>query len=97
MNQASTNFEEAVTNNTESIKVQPAGFFIRLAAYLVDYLIAGGIIAMIKALPVEEGVSENLLVHLMSAAIGIFAIVSLSLMLSLGGLLYASMNYLARM
>lgn len=56
-----------------------------------------GIIAMIKALPVEEGVSENLLVHLMSAAIGIFAIVSLSLMLSLGGLLYASMNYLARM
>ena len=48
MNQASTNFEEAVTNNTEPVKVQPAGFFIRLAAYLVDYLIAGGIIAMIK-------------------------------------------------
>ena len=51
----------------------------------------------IGSVTVEEGVSENLLVHLMSAAIGIFAIVSLSLMLSLGGLLYASMNYLARM
>lgn len=62
MNQASTNFEEPVNtyteleinyteptaNNSEQEKVQPAGFFIRLAAYLVDYLIAGGIIAMIK-------------------------------------------------
>ncbi len=49
-----------------------------------------GIIAMIKALPVEEGVSENLLVHLMSAAIGIFAVVSGFIMMTLGGMLYTS-------
>lgn len=49
-----------------------------------------GIIAMMKALPVNEGASENVLVHLMSAAIGIFAVVSLFIMLTVGGLLYAS-------
>lgn len=62
MNQPSTNFEETVTtytepaindvkpevNLTESQQSQPAGFFIRLAAYVVDYIIAGGIIAMIN-------------------------------------------------
>lgn len=42
------NYTEPTENNSEQEKVQPAGFFIRLAAYLVDYLIAGGIIAMIK-------------------------------------------------
>lgn len=62
MNQPSTNFEESVTtytepeindvkpemNPTEFQQRQPAGFFIRLAAYVVDYIIAGGIIAMIN-------------------------------------------------
>lgn len=45
MNQASTNYVEF---ENKPIKSQPAGFFIRLAAYLIDSLLAGGIIAMIN-------------------------------------------------
>ena len=43
MNQALTNYTEP-----QLVKRQPAGFFIRLAAYLIDSLLAGGIIAMIN-------------------------------------------------
>lgn len=43
MNQALTNYTEP-----QPVKRQPAGFFIRLAAYLIDSLLAGGIIAMIN-------------------------------------------------
>lgn len=43
MNQALTNYAEP-----RPVKRQPAGFFIRLAAYLIDSLLAGGIIAMIN-------------------------------------------------
>lgn len=45
MNQASINYTEL---ESKPVKNQPAGFFIRLAAYLIDSLLAGGIIAMIN-------------------------------------------------
>lgn len=48
MNQASTNYTGGEPVTIEKPVKQPAGFFIRLAAYLIDMLLAGGIIAMIK-------------------------------------------------